>query len=715
MGTSTHSTRFVRSLRAIGLAFAAWTLASSSNVQAQQRVLGLDLASWQGNISQTTWNNLKNIDNRDFVFLRSSRGGTTGFYNQSNPGNNNPPGQNTLSQRYDDHYFVQNITRATAAGMFAGPYHFARPDIIASTLNSGGIANTGTDEADHFMQMAGAWMRPGYLLPVFDLESGDTERTPTQIAQFSIDFSDRIFETYGVRPIMYTNGNYASILQSTSSATEDAVLERFPYLWAARPEFGTNSGNNVPESIATPAVLDPSNNANDTFEPLYGPWDDPPLPEHPWSFWQYKWTLDTVSYPGNLDGNVANGGTEFLKDHLVPALWTSSTGGDWSTLTNWNSGQTPVAPVQGPGQTPRVGPLTLPAVRLPGVDDTVVLGRAAEDISVTLSSGSHNIRKLYVKEALDITGGTLNVNYVPSPDSTPYSVEIEESLSLNGGLLSAHTLKVAADTPLTLNAGTIAFNTLELTRNQLSSSNVTIGSSLIVNPLDGGATVTASGTGNVPAIDLGNDQSIITVNDGTAETDLMISVPLTNGGLLKSGGGRLALNGGIDYSGDTSVVQGELAVFEPTLADDSTVSLFSTGQLELNYLSTDVVGSLFIDGVQQPSGLWGAPGSAAPFTSASIAGPGFLFVADSAAPGDLNGDGSVNASDLALWETAVSQGQPLSGDTDDDLDSDIHDLLQIQRDWTGSPAIASVPEPVSGLLGLVAAACIGWQRRRIAR
>ena len=76
---------------------------------AQQRVLGLDVSAWQGNLSQTTWDNLHNVNNRDFVFIRSSRGGTTGFYNQSDPNNNN--GLNTLSQRYDDPNFAQNITR----------------------------------------------------------------------------------------------------------------------------------------------------------------------------------------------------------------------------------------------------------------------------------------------------------------------------------------------------------------------------------------------------------------------------------------------------------------------------------------------------------------------------------------------------------------------------------------------------------------------------
>src|SRR5207244_10976092 len=102
---------------------------------------------------------------RDFVFIRSDRGGTTGTYDEV-------ARTGTLSQRYDDLYFYQNIDRATSIGMFAGPYHFGRSDVIATTANSGGIANTGIDEANHMLQISGPYMRPGYLLPVFDLEAG---------------------------------------------------------------------------------------------------------------------------------------------------------------------------------------------------------------------------------------------------------------------------------------------------------------------------------------------------------------------------------------------------------------------------------------------------------------------------------------------------------------------------------------------------------------
>ena len=76
--------------------------------------------------------------------------------------------------------------------MFAGSYHFSRPDIIASTLNSNGIPNNGTDEANHFMQMAGPWMRPGYLLPVHDLEAGQSAADSAR----AVDISRRLFQPH---------------------------------------------------------------------------------------------------------------------------------------------------------------------------------------------------------------------------------------------------------------------------------------------------------------------------------------------------------------------------------------------------------------------------------------------------------------------------------------------------------------------------------------
>src|SRR4051812_25018089 len=126
--------------RLAGAAVLATLLCAGTSVTAQQlRSLGIDVSAWQGNISAANWATLKratnsqvsgiNGDGRDFVVVRSSRGGTTGYYDQNDSANAN--GLNTLSQRYDDPYFIQNITRATSAGLLVGSYHFDRADIIA--------------------------------------------------------------------------------------------------------------------------------------------------------------------------------------------------------------------------------------------------------------------------------------------------------------------------------------------------------------------------------------------------------------------------------------------------------------------------------------------------------------------------------------------------------------------------------------------------------
>ena len=62
---------------------AAWTGVALSGAafpaMAQQlRVLGIDISTYQGDITPANWATLKSTDSRDFVFIRSSRGGTTG-------------------------------------------------------------------------------------------------------------------------------------------------------------------------------------------------------------------------------------------------------------------------------------------------------------------------------------------------------------------------------------------------------------------------------------------------------------------------------------------------------------------------------------------------------------------------------------------------------------------------------------------------------------
>jgi autotransporter-associated beta strand protein len=534
-------------------AFASLLLAFGQPANAQPtRSLGIDVSAWQGNISAANWATLKRAtnlqvngvfgDGRDFVLIRSSRGGTTGYYDQNDA--NNVNGLNTLSQRYDDPYYVQNINRATAAGLLAGTYHFARPDIIASTANSGGIANSGADEADHLIQMAGPWLRPGYLLPVLDLESGQSQRTSAQLTTFCIDFSDRVFQVTGIRPMIYINGNYASYVQPS-------IVSAFPNLWTAR---WPNQSN--------PAAIDVQNGQpKDSYTPIYGPWDDPPNPANPWKIWQYASTAHVNAIGGgasSCDVDVAQGGIEFLKDLLVPAIWVTNADGNWATLANWNSGQTPIAPVQGPGQAARVGTLTMPTPRLPGSGDTVILDRPGSTPTITLNSGTHNIRKLYALETLNIAGGSLNVNYVPSADSTPFSAQFSAPVTLSdSGSLSVHTLQVDAARTFTLSGGSLTFNTLKLMPGATPASLV-INGDIALNALSSTATISkGSGSGSSGFISLGGTTPSLNV---ASTSDISVNVPVSNGGLNKTGLGTLRLNVANSYAGETTINAGQLLV-----------------------------------------------------------------------------------------------------------------------------------------------------------
>jgi autotransporter-associated beta strand protein len=643
---------------------------------AQQRALGLDISAWQGNISQTTWNNIRNVENRQFVFLRSSRGGTTGYDHLRGgyPANNNDAF--TLSQRYDDPYFVQNINRATTAGIYAGAYHFGRMDIIASTPNTGGIPNNGADEANHFIQQAGPWMRPGYLLPVFDFEAGSAERPADELAQFAVDFSNRIHEVMGIRPAVYIGNNYASPMNSIPS-----VATAYPTLWTARWPNQADP-NSIPVQTAHPGDYTPT---------VYGPWDNSPYPPHPWGFWQYASTGRLTSYNNgnsNLDFDVAQGDAEFLKDHLVPALWTSDNSGDWGALANWNSGQMPVAPPGDPnvqscgtcpagttGQLAPIGAQTLPTPRRPGEggsgvtsgqNDTVVLERPSANVTVALSSGNYNIRKLFVGEALSLTGGSLTINYVPEYDgnnnlvhyvgtdtaaweakrivSAHTSARFGGAVTLSGtAALSVHTLQVDATQTFTLGGGSLTLDTIHLMPHASTPARIAMQGDIAFNPLNNAAAEIANGAGagGSGLIDLGGAARVFNVANGAAANDLTVTVPIINGALTKNGAGTLALTGANSYLGDTTVLAGSLSVKNPNLADAAGVYISGSASLDLNFNGDDVVRSLYFNGVAQPDGIWGAIGSGAQFTSPLLTGTGRLHVTQTPPPPPPPGPGNV--------------------------------------------------------------------------
>ncbi len=598
------------------IAIAAFCLAFSgaATPALAQRLIGIDVSAWQGNISAANWATLKratniqvsgiNGDGRDFVLIRSSRGGTTGYYDQNDSANAN--GLNNFSQRYDDPYFIQNINRATSAGLWAGSYHFARPDVIASTLNSGGIANSGTDEADHFIQMAGPWMRPGFLPPVLDLEAGQSQRTSAELTTFCIDFSDRIYQSKGIRPMIYINGSYANYVQTS-------IAGSFPQLWTAR----------WPNQADPNSILVQTAQPKDSYAPIYGPWDDAPNPTHPWTFWQYASTAHVNAIgngTANVDVDAIQGGMEFLKDQLVPALWLTNSDGQWTTLTNWNSGLTATLPVPGAGQVTPVGTLTLPAPRLPGANDTVILDRPGANITVTLSSGTQNIRKLYMRETLMIAGGSLTVNYVPTTDSTPIAAQFSGPVTLNGGAFNVHTLQVDALQTFALGGGTLAFNTLKLMPNNSTPAKLLVTGNVSFNAVASTvATVTnGTGTGTSGSIDLGGAARSLAVGNGI---ELVVGVPIANGGITKAGTGSMRLTTNNTYTGDTVIATGTLFLSSgASLANSARIIVSNSATLDVSAKASgltfgaaqtlagngSVVGKVTISGTISPGASIGA-------------------------------------------------------------------------------------------------------------
>lgn len=85
-------------------------------------------------------------------------------------------------------------------------------------------------------------------------------------------------------------------------------------------------------------------------------------------------------------------------------------------------------------------------------------------------------------------------------------------------------------------------------------------------------------------------------------------------------------------------------------------------------------------------------------------------------PGDFNGDGNVDATDLTAWKNnyPIAAGAAVAqGDANNDAAVDGADFLVWQRNFTGSPGgIATIPEPAAGLLLMVGGACVLRRKRQ---
>ena len=268
----------------------------------------------------------------------------------------------------------------------------------------------------------------------------------------------------------------------------------------------------------------------------------------------------------------------------MPALWMNDSSGTWSTISSWNSDNRDYnAADLSKGPAAR-----LPGVGTSGATDTVILDRPSAAITVTHGAGTTtNIRKLYVAETLNITGGSLTVNYDPTTTdaigngttvlgswaqgswNSQVAAEFNAAVTLSGtGSLSVQKLQVDASRTFTLAGGSLSFNAINLMPSASTPGKIAITGDVSIAPLtnaQGSATATianGTGSGTSGSVDLGNAVRNITVANGSAATDLLISVPMTGagGGANKLGTGAMSLAGARTFTGTLNVEQGSLTL-----------------------------------------------------------------------------------------------------------------------------------------------------------
>jgi autotransporter-associated beta strand protein len=276
-----------------------------------------------------------------------------------------------------------------------------------------------------------------------------------------------------------------------------------------------------------------------------------------------------------------------------------------------------------------------------------------------------------------------------------------------------HTLQVDAAETFELNGGNLTFNSINLSLESRNSAKILITGDISLGPLvNAAAGISAgSGSGSSAVVDLGGANRTITVADGTAATDVTIGVPVVNGALTKNGAGTLALTTTNTYQGNTSVLAGKLSISSAFLANDADVLLSTGGVLDLDFVGgPDVIDSLFIDGISQATGTWGATGSGAQFTSDLLAGTGLLQVTTFVPPplsGDYNEDGVVDAADYVVWRDNLGSETALPNDDTVGVGPDDYDRWkahfgETNLGGTGSAASSGVPEPHSVCLFAIA-------------
>ncbi len=222
-----------------------------------------------------------------------------------------------------------------------------------------------------------------------------------------------------------------------------------------------------------------------------------------------------------------------------------------------------------------------------------------------------------------------------------------------GATLSTSAGVTGLQNGLVLNGGTVNSRGLVYSnyRNLLLESNITA---------EGAATSTISSE-----ISLAGDRGIAVGADST----LNITGSIANDGffggsqgITKTGAGILSLSAANTYTGNTSVNEGQLilggGVNNTALSDSADLIVASGATLQLNYSAgnTDTIDELWLGGVQQSPGFYGA----GTYSGVTISGTGLLYVSNGPPADPFANWMSTN------YPTIVSPDNQPDADPDDD-------------------------------------------------
>lgn len=198
------------------------------------RPLGIDVSSYQGNVN---WGSAYSGGVR-FAVVKATEG-----------------------SGYTNPYFSSQINGATNADIVAGAYDFADFNTTSATT-----------EANHFLAVAGNYVREGYIRPVLDME-GSTSMSKTQVSNWVKSWASTVYNATGVLSVIYASQSFAS---TYFDSTVPAIPSQF---WIANYN-GQNLYTGSPGSTT---------------------------PYSTWTMWQVSSTGSIPGVTGNCDLDTYNG------------------------------------------------------------------------------------------------------------------------------------------------------------------------------------------------------------------------------------------------------------------------------------------------------------------------------------------------------------------------------------------------------------------------